>query len=89
MRGSIRAHNSGPAISTISVLYYKIGILDTDNFVWSRLRVSGTPPTPRYSHSANISGPDIVFFGGWTLTSGDRGYGYLRKRVKLHSIVRY
>jgi hypothetical protein len=49
------------------------GILDTDNFVWSRLRVSGTPPTPRYSHSANISGPDIVFFGGWTLTSGDRG----------------
>ena len=49
------------------------GILDTDTFTWSRLRVSGTPPNPRYSPSANISGPDIVFFGGWTNTSGDRG----------------
>ena len=47
-------------------------ILDTETFVWSRLRVSGTPPNPRYGHSASISGPDIVFFGGWTLESGKR-----------------
>jgi len=47
-------------------------ILDTETFVWSRLRVSGTPPNPRYGHSASISGPDIVFFGGWTHESGKR-----------------
>jgi hypothetical protein len=63
--------------------------LDTDNFIWSRLRVSGTPPAPRYSHSANISGPDIVYFGGWTFTSGDRGYFNNLKRIKFHTIVRY
>jgi hypothetical protein len=49
-------------------------ILDTENFIWSRLRVSGTPPLPRYGHSSNISGADIVFFGGWTLKSGARRF---------------
>jgi len=47
-------------------------ILDTDTFVWSRLRVSGTPPLPRYGHSCNISGPDIIIFGGWNEQSGKR-----------------
>ncbi len=47
-------------------------ILDTDTFVWSRLRVSGTPPLPRYGHSCNISGPDIIIFGGWSEQSGKR-----------------
>ena len=47
-------------------------ILDTENFVWSRLRVSGTPPLPRYGHSCNISGPDIIIFGGWIDQSGKR-----------------
>lgn len=59
--------------SFFNCLFITIGILDTETFVWSRLRVSGTPPQPRYSHTANISGPDIVYFGGWTLISGDRG----------------
>lgn len=35
--------------------------------------MSGTPPLPRYSHSSNISGPDIIFFGGWSFNSGERG----------------
>jgi hypothetical protein len=65
------------------------GILDTDTFVWSRLRVSGTPPNPRYSHTANISGPDVVFFGGWTTTSGDRGYFLNFKRIEFYSLIRY
>jgi len=47
-------------------------ILDTESFIWSRLRVSGTPPLPRYGHSCNISGPDIIIFGGWTDQSGKR-----------------
>ena len=47
-------------------------ILDTETFVWSRLRVSGTPPLPRYGHTCNISGPDIITFGGWTEKSGNR-----------------
>jgi len=57
--------------------------------VWSRLRVSGTPPNPRYSHTANISGPDVVFFGGWTTTSGDRGYFLNFKRIEFYSLIRY
>lgn len=48
-------------------------ILDCENYVWSRLRVSGTPPLPRYGHTSNISGPDIIFFGGWAFNSGERG----------------
>ena len=47
-------------------------ILDTSTFLWSRLRVSGTPPLPRYGHTCNISGPDIIIFGGWTFKSGSR-----------------
>jgi len=47
-------------------------ILDTETYVWSRLRVSGTPPLPRYGHTCNISGPDIVVFGGWNEKSGSR-----------------
>lgn len=52
-------------------------ILDTENFIWSRLRVSGTPPLPRYGHTSNISGSDIVVFGGWSVNSGARGYIYV------------
>lgn len=54
-----------------------IRILDTEKFMWSRLRVSGTPPLPRYGHTANISGSDIVIFGGWSLRSG------LRERINM------
>ena len=49
-----------------------IRVLDTENFIWSRLRVSGTPPENRFGHTMNISGSDIVMFGGWTKTSGNR-----------------
>lgn len=43
-----------------------IKVLDTENFVWSRLRISGSPPEARYGHTMNISGSDIIMFGGWT-----------------------
>lgn len=49
-----------------------IKVLDTETFVWSRLRVLGTPPEGRYGHSLNISASDIIMFGGWTANSGDR-----------------
>ena len=49
-----------------------IRVLDTDTLVWSRLRISGTPPDSRYGHSLNISGSDIIMFGGWTHKSGNR-----------------
>ena len=49
-----------------------IKVLDTENFVWSRLRISGSPPEARYGHTLNISGSDIIMFGGWTCNSGDR-----------------
>jgi Rab9 effector protein with kelch motifs len=39
-----------------------------------RLRVSGTPPTPRYWHTANVSLSDIVYFGGWSINSGSRAH---------------
>jgi hypothetical protein len=43
-----------------------IRVLDTEQLVWSRLRISGIPPDARYGHSFNISGSDIILFGGWT-----------------------
>ena len=49
-----------------------IRIFETEKYIWSRLRVSGTPPLPRYGHTANISGIDIVVFGGWSQISGLR-----------------
>ena len=49
-----------------------IRVLDTETFVWSRLRVSGTPPEHRFGHTMDVSGSDIVMFGGYTKTSGAR-----------------
>ena len=49
-----------------------IRVLDTETFVWSRLRVSGAPPEHRYGHTMDVSGSDILLFGGWTKTSGAR-----------------
>jgi len=49
-----------------------IRVLDTETFVWSRLRVSGTPPEHRFGHSMDVSGSDILLFGGWSKTSGAR-----------------
>jgi host cell factor len=49
-----------------------IRVLDTETFIWSRLRVSGSPPEHRADHTLDISGSDIILFGGWTKTSGAR-----------------
>jgi len=49
-----------------------IRVLDTENYVWSRLRVSGSPPEHRMGHTMDVSGSDIVMFGGWSKTSGSR-----------------
>ena len=50
-----------------------VRVLDTESFTWSRLRISGSPPDARYGHTLNISGQDIIMFGGWTPSSGNRG----------------
>jgi len=49
-----------------------IRVLDTEQLVWSRLRISGYPPDARYGHTFNISGSDIILFGGWTNLSGNK-----------------
>lgn len=49
-------------------------MLDTALLSWSRLRVSGTPPCPRFGHSLNLSGADIIMFGGWHINSGNRAF---------------
>ena len=49
-----------------------IRVLDTETFIWARLRVSGTPPEHRFGHTMDVSGSDIIMFGGWTKTSGAR-----------------
>jgi hypothetical protein len=56
-----------------------IRVLDSDTFIWSRLRISGLPPEARYGHSLNISGSDIIMFGGWTKNSGNRDRHILKK----------
>ena len=40
-------------------------VLDTETLVWSRLRVSGVPPRHCYGHTMDISGSDILVFGGY------------------------
>jgi host cell factor len=58
---------------TVAASYMSdIRVLDTDSFTWSRLRISGEPPEGRYGHTINISGSEILLFGGWTLNSGSR-----------------
>eukprot|EP00357_Protocruzia_adherens_P036578 CAMPEP_0115034862 /NCGR_PEP_ID=MMETSP0216-20121206/40989_1 /TAXON_ID=223996 /ORGANISM="Protocruzia adherens, Strain Boccale" /LENGTH=261 /DNA_ID=CAMNT_0002413999 /DNA_START=158 /DNA_END=943 /DNA_ORIENTATION=- len=47
-------------------------VLDTETLVWSRLRVTGTPPAPRFDHTLDVSGADLLMFGGWSMTSGSR-----------------
>ena len=49
-----------------------IRVLNTDTFVWSRLRISGNPPDGRYGHTMNISGSEILMFGGWASNQGSK-----------------
>lgn len=39
-------------------------VLDVDENTWFQPRCRGTPPEPRYGHSAALVGTRIVFFGG-------------------------
>eukprot|EP01038_Epipyxis_sp_PR26KG_P015540 gene15540-20981_t len=40
--------------------------LDTDSMVWSRPRVNGHIPTPRYGHTSNMMDDGkVVIYGGW------------------------
>jgi len=55
-----------------------IRVLDTESLLWSRLRVSGTPPEPRSGHTLDLSESDIVMFGGWTHKSNMREYALLK-----------
>lgn len=56
-----------------------IRVLDTETLIWSRLRISGEPPDARYGHTLNISGSDIIMFGGWTNKSGNRATHEIKK----------
>lgn len=46
--------------------YNDMRVLDTSTFVWSRVRVSGVPPLPRFSHTFDVSSTDLILLGGWT-----------------------
>jgi N-acetylneuraminic acid mutarotase len=39
-------------------------VLDLNSSRWVKLRVSGTPPCPRYAHSVILAGQRIVIDGG-------------------------
>ena len=70
----------GQVGSMLSDSYYDdIRVLDTDTYIWSRLRISGLPPIARHGHTLNISGSDIIMFGGWNKNSGNRDNHMLRK----------
>mmetsp|Transcript_9225 Transcript_9225/g.22639 ORF Transcript_9225/g.22639 Transcript_9225/m.22639 type:complete len:386 (+) Transcript_9225:121-1278(+) len=47
-------------------------VLDVDQNMWTTPVVKGTPPEPRYGHSASLVGSRVVFFGG----RGDGGQHY-------------
>ena len=65
---------SGPQKGTALQQCYlnDVRVLDTENYTWARLRISGAPPESRFGHTMNVSGSDIVMFGGQTQTSGAR-----------------
>lgn len=44
--------------------YNDIFLLDVDGNTWVKPRCRGTPPTPRYGHSASLVGCRVVYFGG-------------------------
>lgn len=59
--------------STLQSFYLNdLRLLQTDKMEWVRLAVSGTPPTPRFGHTLNISGSSLVVFGGWSKDSNSR-----------------
>mmetsp|Transcript_62429 Transcript_62429/g.135294 ORF Transcript_62429/g.135294 Transcript_62429/m.135294 type:complete len:173 (+) Transcript_62429:390-908(+) len=58
-----------------------IRILDTKIMEWSRLKVDGKPVEPRFGHSMNLSGSDILIFGGWSLESGNRSLKDQTKKI--------
>jgi len=39
-------------------------ILNVNTNRWSKNKISGTPPSPRYQHSAILAGSRIIIFGG-------------------------
>mmetsp|Transcript_8306 Transcript_8306/g.16388 ORF Transcript_8306/g.16388 Transcript_8306/m.16388 type:complete len:382 (+) Transcript_8306:23-1168(+) len=39
-------------------------VLDVNENRWTRPRVNGTAPTPRYGHTAVLAGSRIIYFGG-------------------------
>lgn len=39
-------------------------ILNVNTNRWSKNKISGTPPAPRYQHSAILAGSRIIIFGG-------------------------
>ena len=41
-----------------------VHVLDVDENTWTTPTTRGTPPEPRYGHSASLVGSRIVFFGG-------------------------
>lgn len=47
-------------------------LLQTEKMLWVRLTISGQPPSPRFGHTLNISGSNLVVFGGWTHDSNTR-----------------
>ena len=49
-----------------------VRLLQTEKMLWVRLAVSGSPPLPRFGHSLNISGSNIIMFGGWSSESNSK-----------------
>ncbi|CAD7930624.1 unnamed protein product [Amoebophrya sp. A25] len=39
-------------------------VLDVDQNMWTQPLMKGTPPEPRYGHSASLVGSRVVYFGG-------------------------
>lgn len=39
-------------------------VLDVNASRWIKPKISGTPPGPRYGHSAILAGSRIIIFGG-------------------------
>ena len=59
--------------------------LDVNANKFTKPKISGTPPAPRYSHSAVLAGSKIIIFGG----RGAKGFTiiYLSEKKKCERMM--
>lgn len=68
----ILSHHESIGSSLQKCYLNDVRLLQTEKMLWVRLAISGSPPLPRFGHTLNISGSNIIMFGGWSVEGNIR-----------------